>query len=198
MLSKLKGDWTQKSVLGSKDYKCGYCDKLVASKEGYFIISGTDQHGHSIPSYIYICPGCNMPSFFHYNGHQMPSVKEGVTVSNIPSPDINSIYEEARNCMSVEAYTAAVLCCRKLLMHIAVEKGASPGKSFLDYIEYLSAKGYIPPDGKSWVDHIRTKGNDANHEIIIMNRDDATNLIIFSEMLLKFIYEFPGKITKSS
>jgi len=43
------------------------------------------------------------------------------------------------------------------------------------------------------VDHIRTKGNEANHEIRLMGRQDAEELVTFVEMLLKFIYEFPSK-----
>ncbi len=79
-------------------------------------------------------------------------------------------------------------------MHVAVEKGAAPGRSFLEYVEYLAQKGYIPPDGKGWVDHIRQKGNEANHEIKVMTAQDAGDLITFLEMLLKFIYEFPAKV----
>ena len=79
-------------------------------------------------------------------------------------------------------------------MHLAVEKGAPTGKSFLEYVEYLAQKGYVPPDGKGWVDHIRKKGNEANHEIKIMSEADAKDLIAFSEMLLKFVYEFPAKV----
>jgi hypothetical protein len=96
--------------------------------------------------------------------------------------------------MTVNSLTSVVLTCRKLLMHIAVEKGAPTGKSFLEYVEYLADKGFVPPDGKGWVDHIRKKGNEANHEIKIMSSDDASDLIAFSEMLLKFVYEFPAKI----
>jgi hypothetical protein len=44
------------------------------------------------------------------------------------------------------------------------------------------------------VDHIRKKGNEANHEIALMTRVDAEELLSFSEMLLKFIYEFPSRI----
>ena len=83
-------------------------------------------------------------------------------------------------------------------MNIAVEKGAKKGESFLFYVSYLADKGYVPPNGKSWVDHIRTKGNEAAHEIELMSQDDATELIQFAEMLLKFIYEFPSKIPTKS
>ena len=43
-----------------------------------------------------------------------------------------------------------------------------------------------------WVDHIRKKGNEANHEITLMTDKDAKDLIVFLEMLLKFIYELPN------
>lgn len=113
---------------------------------------------------------------------------------NILSKDVEELYLQARNCMSVNAYTAAVLCCRKLLMNIAVSKGAKEGENFFKYIEYLSSSGYIPPDGKAWVDQIRLKGNEATHQIAIMEKDDAETLLDFSGMLLKFIYEFPQMI----
>lgn len=81
-------------------------------------------------------------------------------------------------------------------MHIAVAKGAKDGLKFIEYVEYLSAQNYIPPDAKDWVDHIREKGNEANHEITIMTKQDAEDLIAFSEMLLKLIYEFPANVKK--
>jgi hypothetical protein len=63
----------------------------------------------------------------------------------------------------------------------------------------LALKGYVPPNGKEWVDHIREKGNEATHEIQMMTREDAEDLITFLEMLLKFMYEFPAKMkTKQS
>lgn len=79
-------------------------------------------------------------------------------------------------------------------MHLAVDKGAKAGGSFVGYVEFLSDNGYVPPGGKHWVDYIREKGNEANHEIKIMNREDATNLLNFTEMLLRLIYDFPGRI----
>ena len=41
----------------------------------------------------------------------------------------------------------------------------------------------------------KKKGNEANHEITLMDENDARDLIIFIEMLLKFIYEFPNMIS---
>lgn len=79
-------------------------------------------------------------------------------------------------------------------MNIGVELGAEEGKSFVFYVNYLADQGYIPPNGRGWVDHIRKKGNEATHEIALMSKEDAEELISFSEMLMKFTYEFPNKI----
>jgi len=59
---------------------------------------------------------------------------------------------------------------------------------------YLADNNYVPPDGKGWVDHIRKKGNEANHEIVIMSKEEAFELLSFVEMLLKIVYEFPARI----
>ena len=140
-----------------------------------------------------MCSYCGSPTYFDVQGNQFPGAPFGNPVASVPA-DVGALYSEARKCMVVNSFTSAVLTCRKLLMHIAVEKGAAAGETFMEYVEYLSQKGYIPPDGKGWVDYIRTKGNEANHEIKIMESVDAADLITFSEMLLKFVYEFPAKV----
>ena len=81
-------------------------------------------------------------------------------------------------------------------MNIGVQEGAQEGKSFVYYIEFLAEKGFIPPNGRTWVDHIRQKGNEATHEIALMTSADASELVTFTEMLLKFIYEFPGAMAQ--
>jgi hypothetical protein len=86
---------------------------------------------------------------------------------------IASLYDEARTCCSASAFTAAVLILRKLLMNVSVNLGAPEGKSFVAYVEYLADAGYVPPNGKGWVDHIRKKGNEANHEIKLMGEAEA-------------------------
>ena len=64
----------------------------------------------------------------------------------------------------------------------------------LQVVENTPHFGFVPPNGRIWIDHIRNKGNEANHEIKLMVKQDAEELILFSEMLLKFIYEFPNKV----
>ncbi len=95
--------------------------------------------------------------------------------------------------MSVSSYTAAVLTCRKILMNVAVDKGAPPGKKFIEYVNYLDTNNYLSVSGRDWVDHIRNKGNEANHEIHLMSMEDAKELIAFTDMLLRLVYEFPNR-----
>ncbi len=188
---KFNIQWSNISTIAPKNYVCGYCGSDIASEKGFLTQSSGTNRG-----FIYVCHTCTCPSFFDSQGNQTPGSIYGESVTDIDDELVEKMYEEARNCMKVSAYTAAVLCCRKLLMHIAVSKGADEGKSFVYYVEYLSDNNYVPPGAKDWVDHIRAKGNEANHEIVIMKDEDAKDLISFCEMLLKLIYEFPANIKR--
>ncbi len=186
----MNANWKNASRIENKVFICGHCGTKVTSDEGYVDAQ------HSLK--IWLCP-CGNPTFFDIHDVQYPACAYGNKINGITSKEVEQLYEEARRCTSASAYTAAVLSCRKLLMHIAVEKGAPEGKPFIEYVEYLSDKNYVPPDGKGWVDYIRQKGNEANHEIVLMTQEDAKDLINFSEMLLRLVYEFPSKVrpTKS-
>ena len=185
--------WEQAGNLPSKKYTCGYCGTPLASDRGWF---ARQFAGGQIVGQIYLCHQCTSPTFFDPDGSQVPGVTFGHPVADLPEPGIATLYNEARKCTGAGAYTSAVLACRKLLMHIAVSKGANPGESFVKYVEYLAINNYIPPDAKGWVDHIRTKSNEANHEIVIMPKQDAEELISFIEMLLRVIFEFPAAIKR--
>ena len=199
-------EWDNTSQVGPEKYVCGYCGKNVASDKGYTandrdqLVSSERVLSGVVLWKIVICPLCQGPTFVlrRTAGERPvyePAPPLGNRVDHVPD-DIEKLYDEARRCGTVSAYTAAVMACRKLLMHIAVDKEAPEGKKFIEYVEYLSDNHYVPPNGKDWVDHIRKKGNEANHEINIMDRGDALDLINFIEMLLKLIYEFPGRLPK--
>ena len=135
-------------------FQCGFCGLSVASEKGWLAnIKG----GSQILAHIRICPNCNLPTLFDPHGNQIPGVLFGKPVAEIPDKSLTALYEEARKTTGSNCYTSAVLCCRKLLMHIAVSKGANPGDSFIKYVEFLADNNYVPPDAKDWVDHIRKK-----------------------------------------
>jgi hypothetical protein len=184
--------WTNIAAPNSRQYVCGYCGTSLASEKGWNATHSSDGR----PAFIFICHQCTKPTFFDADNSQTPGVVYGNPVKDITDDSVEKLYGEARRTTSAGAYTAAVLCCRKLLMHIAVAKGAKAGENFVSYVQFLTDNHFVPPDAKDWVDHIRKKGNEANHEIAIMNKDDAEELISFLEMLLKVIFEFPTAVKR--
>jgi len=185
--------------LPSRSYTCGYCGERVASVVGW-------QGSGSFPltsqlqgsALTYICHHCGGPTFFPPTGQQIPGAAHGENVKDITDKAVDDLYQEARRSTAANAHTAAVLCCRKLLMHIAVSKGAATDLSFAAYVKYLIDEHYVPPGSDSWVDHIRQKGNEANHEVVIMNEKDSELLLTYCGMLLKMLYEFPATLQKAT
>jgi hypothetical protein len=119
--------WSSSAGLPSRSYTCGHCGNPLVSHDGWFATfmgSGAPQP----VAYIYICHFCRRPTFFAPDGKQMPGASIGMPVSGIHDASVSAIYEEARAATSAGCYSAAVMCCRKLLMHIAVSKGAKPGE----------------------------------------------------------------------
>ena len=184
--------WYQAQNLPNEKFVCGFCATSVSSIKGYKLGAHGDGSG-GIRGAAYICPNCGGPSFFPPNGSRYPMPALGNPVQHVPD-ELNALYEEARRCSSQNCFTGAVLLCRKMLMNIAVEQGAAEGLKFIEYVSSLSDMGFVPPNGKHWVDHIRKKGNEATHEIAVMVEQDARELVTFVEMLLRFIYEFPKMV----
>lgn len=178
--------WKNPSSIHAHSYTCGYCGHGVGPDKGYWAQSPTGNHQ------IYICSYCRRPTYVEPDGTQFPGVAYGTEVDHLPA-GVQRFYDEARNSMSVNAFTAAVMTCRKVLMNVAVNEGAKPGKNFATYVKWLADQGYVPAKGKNWVDRIREKGNEANHEIPDIDRTDAEDVLSFTEMLLKVNYEMPAR-----
>jgi Domain of unknown function (DUF4145) len=189
-----RAQWINAMSVGPIAYVCGFCDHFVSASQGF--ASQQRISDSATTGKIAICPQCDKPTFFH-GDKVFPERRPGASVANVPE-SVSRLYDEARTCISISAFTASVLISRKVLMNLAVENGAGLGQSFLSYVEHLSDKGYVPPNGKAWVDHIRKKGNEATHEITDMTSEDAKDLVSFLEMLLKFMFEFPARIPKKS
>ncbi|PIT88827.1 MAG: hypothetical protein COU29_00405 [Candidatus Magasanikbacteria bacterium CG10_big_fil_rev_8_21_14_0_10_36_32] len=186
-----KNNWESVTHLNTKNFKCGFqdCGREIGSEKGW-------QHhkdgGPFADALIYICPNCKRPNFFDLTDNtQIPGACLGNNIKHLPK-DIEKLWQEILKATAQSAYTCAVLTGRKLLMHISVEQNAAENLSFLEYVNFLVDNHFAPPNSKVWVDKIRTLGNEANHEIKIMSKDEASDIITFLEMLLKFIYEFPG------
>lgn len=176
----------------SREIQCGYCGNLVAPHIGY-TIKMRDNTGPDI-AYIYRCPHCNNPIVYYINENEyIPGCGFGRDIKNLPD-NIHQLYSECKTCYANQCYTASQMIARTLLMHIAVEQGAEENKTFTYYVDYLDSQGYIPPNGKAWVDFIRTSGNIANHELIIKEKEETEKVISFLSTLLLIIYELPNEL----
>ena len=171
--------WYNQSKLDSKGFVCGWCGNKVASDRGYYDQVAADK--------IYTCPHCDNPIFFNAGG-QYPGAAYGEAVKRLPE-DVGQIYEELRELHTVSAWTSIVLLGRKLLMHVAISKGAAENQRFIQYVEYLCEE-YVARNNRGWIDRVRTIGNTATHELQIMTKEDAELITDFSAMILKLVYEF--------
>lgn len=187
--------WTNTTDGKPKSYTCGYCAHQVGPVKcfrGTLYRKNTKGGLQSTETAVYICSYCNMPTFFPdiQSNLQTPSPMPGTPIKHIPSA-INNAYQEARLCFQAGSFTASVLMCRKLLMNMAVTNGAEINLSFASYVDFLASNGYLPPNAKPWVDRIRLLGNEATHDVTAKSSTDATLALKVTEMLLRFLYEYP-------
>jgi hypothetical protein len=115
-----QANWFSLQDLPNKAFVCGYCTINVSSIRGYKLAHTAT--GTQIGA-VYICPNCGGPVFFDQKKQQYPSPALGNSVLHVREM-LNALYEEARRSTAQLCFTGAVLLCRKILMHIAVEKSA--------------------------------------------------------------------------
>lgn len=152
-----------------------------------------------MPGLMYLrCPTCRK-GFVVNDGVMSPPEPPMPPVDGCP-PDVEHAWGEATGALSVGATTAAVMMCRKLLFHIAVEKGLpeKDGKdrapSFEACLMHLREVGIITPPLHDWVEHIRKIGNEANHDLAAIQPESATRVATFTRQLLVTTYEMPHKM----
>ncbi len=123
-----------------------------------------------------------------------PAGKPFRTPLGLPAADA-AIWEEARSCLGVGATVAAVMLCRKILFHVAVENGL-PAKnekdrapSYAQAVRHLQDAGLVTKRMLPWVDRIKDVGNDANHEVTPISVDQALDVAAFTEQILVLAYE---------
>ena len=168
-------DWNNIYDVGSFTYQCGACGERTTGRFGIWRIDRDEQR---VRARVVICSHCGRPTYFESINQIYPKPRYGQNVEGITDGGVAELYNEARYCTSYGAFTSAVMLCRKILMHVAVSLGAKLNQSFKEYVDYLDREGYTPPKGKDWVDDIRDKGNEANHEILLFPRMRLNGLCI--------------------
>lgn len=163
---------------GHYAYLCAHCNRQV---NGLVVATYFD--------YVkfLLCTNCGLGSVrVHYDLYPMPSF--GPEIQGLPEI-VGVAYKEARDCMTVKAFTACELICRKILMNISFDKGAKEKETFEFYLTYLAEKGYITPPMTKWVTLIRKHGGKATHLIEKPDKSRAESTLMFTAELLRLIYE---------
>ena len=179
-------DWHSILTIGSIPYTCGWCGNLVAPDKGWHL---RNESGGGRPL-IQLCSFCNKPTLWDLDGLRYPDPRSEDDVDHLPK-EVQALYDEARDCISVNAHTAVVLVCRTIISHVAVMNGAKKKDTFNHRIEYLQENNYLPKGAEAWVHVIREKGGDAAHDLEITTAPDALHVIEFTGMLLKVAIEYP-------
>ena len=179
--------------LSRHNYRCGHCGRENSGR--VVSIYHTDKNKTTPRIKFMLCTSCADGSVWIMPDKVIPGISPGEKLEGLPT-EVNEAYEEARKCFAINSYTACELLCRKILMHIAVDKGAAEGKSFKFYLDFLETKGYITPSIKSWVDIIRKNGNDSTHKLETPSKERAENTFMFTMQLLRIIYEMEYKANK--
>jgi hypothetical protein len=167
-------------------YTCPWCSKRVSG--AIIAVAESDTAGSTRWTR---CPSCREGALVIWGNHRAgiyPSLPFGPEILGLPR-DVERSYSEARRCIGAGAHTAAEVMCRKILMHIAVDKGAKEGLKFAAYVTYLENLGYVTPPMKRWVQLIKDHGNVAAHELPATNRRRAESTVMFTAELLRLVYE---------
>ena len=163
-------------------YKCAGCERDVS---GAVVAEIGTEKGHV--RWLQ-CPICGEGAVQRKDGCVYPGKVFGPVIEGLPR-SVSDGYEEARNCMSVNAFTACELICRTILMYVAVEKGAKENETFVSYIDYLENKGFITPPMKEWVGLIKEHGGKAAHLLEGTDEKRAESTVMFTAELLRLVYE---------
>lgn len=122
---------------------------------------------------------------------QFPSACEFVAGQNWP-PELEQLFDEAAKAFAANAFTASTMVCRKLLMATACREGATDGKPFVDYVAFITDSVLTFPKAKDAIDKIRSIGNEANHTLRFVGRDDAARALSIVTYMLNAIYSLPA------
>lgn len=169
-------------------FVCGWCGERQTAP---VVAAITDGNYRPIGWWVR-CLGCGEPSVRNMSGVTSPSPLAGEDVEGL-SAETAAAYTEARRCAGVGAFTACELMCRKLLMHVAVDKGAKEGATFASYLDHLATEGYITPPMRPWTAKIKDNGNQSTHELPPVDEARAVDTLAFTTQLLRLVYEMDFK-----
>lgn len=173
-------------------YDCGACGQPNSGR----LIASTKREGDGAILNLCVCscPKAEPAILTERGGKvvaQIPEVREFHVGENWPA-DLAQLYDEAAKAFAAGAYTAAAMLCRKVLMACACHEGDTDGKSFGAYVDYITQTVLTFPKAKDAIDKIRNIGNEANHRVQMVSRDNARRAMSIVNYMLSTIYSLPS------
>jgi hypothetical protein len=173
-----------------RNFECGHCGR---STNGRVLCSQTDEKDNVRTLWCQCSCERQLPTVIVNDGEsekQFPEYCRFQPGEKWPS-DLTRLYEEATRSFSACAYTSTTMVCRKMLMVCACQEGADEGLQFAKYVDYIIENVLPLPRAKGSIDAIRTNGNDANHSVSFVSRDDAQRALAVITYLLNSVYSLP-------
>ena len=171
------------------EYICGHCGANICVSKGPTHTPG----GYYLPK----CYKCNLPTILTIDNKRYPPSGFPTTVKGLPE-GIGKVYKEIKDCLVIGAWTATNMLARKLLMNVAVDKGAEENKAFTYYVSWMDKSEWNTTGLKLGLARIKNKGNEANHEIKEVTIEDVKEIFELLTMFLRLVYEFPDKFSNNT
>lgn len=148
-----------------------------------------------------VCNACHQPILLRDMGSKVfPPPQPGPVSEHVPDPMKHDL-REAKQCLAVGAWNAAVVMARRALQCAAVEQGAPSGE-LRRQIKWLDDNRKITAAQREWADVARWVGNQGAHNtepnvaaglpvITGVAEDDARATVELVEHLFETIYVAP-------
>jgi hypothetical protein len=173
-------------------YHCGACGQ---SMNGRIVASLQRSSDNAAISWcVCTCKKEEPAILVHKDGEvvrQLPEASEFTPGENWPA-DLEQLYDEATKAFAAGAYTACVMVCRKVLMVCACHEGATDGEPFVQYVKHITDTVLTFPKAKDSIDKIRMIGNEANHSVKFVTREEAKRAMSIVTYMLNTIYSLPA------
>jgi hypothetical protein len=176
-------------ALHARHYECGACGR---STHGRVLASLAPSASREITWAICSCEKQEPTILIKKLGvtTQWPAPKEFSAGEKWPTA-LAKLFEEATAAYAAGAYTASAMVARKILMACACDKGDVDGKTFVQYVDFITTTVLSFADAKTSIDAIRSIGNDANHDIAFVDRPNARRALNIIRYMLDAIYSLP-------
>ncbi len=145
------------------------------------------------------CNACQRPVLVKDHGSVVyPAPQPGPVSDAIPEAMRNDL-REAKQCLAVGAWNAAVVMARRALQCAAVEQGAPQGQQLRQQVAWLDDNRKITLDQRRWADVARWIGNNGAHNtepavangnpvIVGVSDEEARDTLKLVEHLFETLY----------